>query len=292
MKISSEIIQNNLDRLESLKSEFKILEDYYNETDNEKLRLLWNEGRPYGFSTYMTFIDFIKTTKKSNQEVFYSKKIKNKDFQEVLMNNAVDVKVKNLVKSKGKVSFQKLINSPRWDLYSGNRRRRGGVRYHDNFVSSAAIIANFCIQNQIEIEDVSRISEWYTKSLPQVDFSLKNEIQLTNDVVDFMFKTLSNQNYDFRRINIENLKSFFNLEIERKMKQIEEGESVKLIDTSDYYSALTFDKTYKVLSKDIQSGRLNVTIKNDLGFTRSYPYRIFETITNLRNSALDALLDL
>lgn len=291
MKITSEIIQNNLDKLQSLKSNFKILGDYENETNNSKLSSLYNEGRAYGLSSYLNFIDFIRNMTKLNQQVFYSKKITLKEFRECLIKNATDEKVKIILKSKGKVSFEKFINSPRWELYSGNKRRRGGYRYHDNFLPSTAIISNFCIQNELEIEDVSRISDWYTKDLPVIDPSIKKEIDLTNEVVNFMFKTLSNQNYDFRRINIENLKWFFNSEIERKMKEIEDGESVRLIELENFYTALSSNKNYKVLNKEIQSGRLNVSIKNDLGFVRSYPYRIFETITNLRNTALDDLLN-
>jgi hypothetical protein len=207
------------------------------------------------------------------------------------MNCASDVSVKSILKSKGKVSFEKFINSSRWDLYSGNRRRRGGVRYADNFVNSSAIIANFCIQNEIDVQDSSRISEWYRTNLSPIDFSVKKEIELTNNLVNFMFDSLSEQNYDFRKINVENITKFIHNEIERKMTQIENGESVKLIEGTDYYSALSIGKTYTVKSKDISSGRLTVTIENDLGFSRSYPYRIFETVTNLRNSALDELLN-
>lgn len=292
MKITSEIIQNNLERLETLKKDFQILIDYENETDDKKLNNLYSVGRTYGLNSYMLFIDFLRLTKKLGQHPFYSKKISIKEFKEVLIRNATDVKVKTILKSKGKVSFEKLINSPKWELYSGNRRRRGGYRYHDNFVNSTAIIANFCIQNELELEESSRISEYYTRSLPEIDTSVRKEIELTTSVIDFMFTSLENQNYDFRRINIENLKLLINNEIERKMKEISEGESVKLIDSVDYYSALSPDKVYSVLSKDITSGRLTVSIKNDLGFIRSYPYRIFETVTNLRNSALDELLDL
>jgi len=292
MKITSEIIQNNIEKLESLKKDFSILTDYENEEDKTKLSELYSVGRTYGLTSYMLLVDFIRESKKNNQEVFYSKKISIKEFKEILVKNATDVKVQSILKSKGKVSFQKFINSPKWDLYSGNRRRRGGYRYHDNFVCSAALIANFCIQNELEIEDANRISEYYTRNLPEIDTSVKKEIELTNKVITFMFDSLEDQNYDFRRINIENLRFFINNEIERKMKEISDGESVKLIDSVDYYSALSPDKVYSVISKDISSGRLTVSIKNDLGFTRSYPYRIFETVTNLRNSALDELLDL
>jgi hypothetical protein len=291
MKLTSEIILNNLDKLESLKKDFKLLDDYSKENDSEKLRNMYSEGRPYGFISIMSFIDFIRHQKKLNQEVFYNKKITIKEFQDMLVKNAADVSVKKILKSKGKKSFEKLINSSRWELYSGNKRRRGGLRYSDNFLPSTAIIANFCIQNQIEIEDQSRISEWYTRPLPSIDTTIKKEIDLTNQIVDYMFDSLSSQNYDFRRINVENITKFIQLEIERKMKQIEEGESVKLIETTDYYSGLSQNKVYVVKSKDISSGRLTVSIQNDLGFTRSYPYRIFETVSNLRNSALDELLN-
>ena len=291
MKITSEVILNNLDKLEMMKKEFKILADYERETDSDKLRSMYSEGRAYGLISYMLFIDFIRYATTNKQQVFYNKKIKLKEFRDTIMNCASDVSVKSILKSKGKVSFEKFINSSRWDLYSGNRRRRGGVRYADNFVNSSAIIANFCIQNEIDVQDSSRISEWYRTNLSPIDFSVKKEIELTNNLVNFMFDSLSEQNYDFRKINVENITKFIHNEIERKMTQIENGESVKLIEGTDYYSALSIGKTYTVKSKDISSGRLTVTIENDLGFSRSYPYRIFETVTNLRNSALDELLN-
>ena len=291
MKLTSEIIQNNIDRVEAAKKDFKILEDYSKETDSKKLSQLYNEGRNYGLISYLLFIDFIKDTEKNNQQVFYNKKIKISEFREVLIKNAPDQSVKKILKSKSKVSFTKLLNSQRWDLYSGNRRRRGGVRHSDNFVYSAAIIANFCIQNEIEIEDHSRISDYYRTRLHPIDISVRKEIELTNELVNFMFSSLSKQQYDFRKINVENITKFIQQEIERKMKEIEEGESVKLIEGTDFYSALSQNKVYTVKSKDINSGRLTVTIENDLGFSRSYPYRIFETVSNLRNSALDELLN-
>jgi hypothetical protein len=51
-------------------------------------------------------------------------------------------------------------------------------------------------------------------------------------------------------------------------------------------------KVYDVKDKEIHSGRLNVIIENDNGYRRTYPYRLFETVSNLRNSALDDLLEL
>ena len=290
MIIKSDIIQVNLDKLEKAKKDFSILNDYASTNNDDVLRHLWDEGRAYGLLSYMTFIDFIKHSNTLGQEVFYSKKIKIKEFQDMLVKCATDDTVKKILKSKSKVSFTKLINSPRWDLYSGNRRRRGGVRYHDNFTSSATIIANFCIQNEILIEDDSRISEHYRKLLPEIDLTLKKELELTKDLLDYMVKSFSNSDSDFRRLNVEHVTKFMGEELKKKLLNIEKGESVKLIEDASYYGGLSLGKVYDVKDKEIHSGRLNVIIENDNGYIRSYPYRLFETVSNLRNSALDDLL--
>jgi len=291
MKITSEIIQNNLDRLEQARKDFKILDDYYLENDDLKLKQLYTLGRTFGLSTYFTFIDYIRTVKKFDQQVFYNKKITLKEFRHTLSTLAQDEKVKNLLKSKGKVSFAKLLNSPRWVLYSGDKRLRGGVRYHDNFILSSAIIANFCIQNEIEVEETSRISNWYTQPIAFLDPSLIKEIEITTNIVNFIYENMTNSDFDFRKLNIDNIIKNIQYEIEYKMTQIEKGESVKLSDETDYYSGLTNGKVYIVEGKSVYNGRLNVMIKNDLGFSKEYPYRLFETVTNLRNAALDQLLN-
>jgi hypothetical protein len=290
MIIKSEIIQNNLERLEQAKKDFSLLNDYASTDDDTVLKRLWDEGRSYGFLTYMNFIDFIRHTKKLNQEIFYKTKIKIPHFKEVLIQNAPDATVKKVLKSKGKVSFAKFINSPKWDLYSGNRRRRGGVRYNDNFVASASIIANFCIQNEIEIEDHSRISEYYRTNISELDPTLKVELGLTKGLIDYMVTSLSNSDYDFRRLNVEHISKIMTEEIKKKLLNIEKGESVKLIENPDYYGGLTLGKVYEIKDKELNSGRLQVVIENDNGYRRSYPYRLFETVSNLRNSALDELL--
>jgi len=292
MVIKSDIIKSNLDRLEMAKKNFPILQDYASTNDDDILRYIWDEGRSYGLLNYMTFIDFIRFSNKHGQEVFYSKKIKTKEFQDILVKCATDPQVKKILKSKNKVSFAKLINSTRWDLYSGNKRKRFGVRYQDNFTASNAIIANFCIQNEIHIEDQSRISEHYRKLLPEIDLSLKKELELTKNMLDYMVKSFSDSDYDFRKLNVEHVTKFISQELKKKLLNIEKGESVKLIEDSSFYGGLTLGKIYEVKDKEIYSGRLNIVIENDNGYRRSYPYRIFETVSNLRNSALDDLLNL
>jgi len=291
MFIKSEIIQQNIDKVEQAKIDFSILNDYASTDDNSRLRQLWDEGRSYGFTSYMNFIDFQKLTVKNGQEVFYKKKIKIPEFKEILIKNAVEPSVKKILKSKGKVSFGKFINSPKWELYSGNKRRRGGVRYSDNFVSSAAIIANFCMQNEIFIPEYHRISEYYRIVIADLDFTLKNELELTKNMINYMVENLSLSSYDFKKLNVEHCTKFITEELKRKLTNIESGESVKFVENTDYYGGLTLNKVYQVLDKEIHSGRLQVVILNDLGNRKSYPYRLFETVSNLRNGALDALLE-
>ena len=292
MILKSEVIQLNLSKLEQAKQDFTILNDYANTDDSQILRKLWDDARPYGLMSYLNFIDFIRYATKNNQQIFYTKKIHLSEFKEILVKGAIDPSVKKILKSKGKISFAKLINSPKWEFYSGNKRKRGGVRCQDNFLFSSAMIANFCIQNEIDIQETSRISEFYTRILPDIDVSLKREIDLTVDIIDFMIDNLSKSGYDFRRLNVEHISKFITDEFRKKLLSIESGEAVKMIEETDYYGGLTIGQTYKVLDKEISSGRLNVVIENDVKLRRSYPYRIFETITNLRNSALDDLLDL
>jgi len=293
MKITSEIISSNLDKLESARKTYKILDDYFLEQNDEKLKRIYQVGRSFGFLTYLTFIDFIKQNNSRNQQVFYKKKIKIKEFKEGLVNNAVDPSVKKIIQSKGKISFQKLINSPKWEVYSGNRnynRRRGSLRYTDNFILSSALIANFCIQNELDIIDTTRISSWYTQHIHVIDPSIHQEIEITSNLVDSLYQSLTAQGCDFKKLNLENIISNIQFEIESRMTQIEQGECVKLVEDSYYYSSLTTNKVYVVKGKKVSSGRLQVEIINDRGYAREYPYRIFETVTNLRDSAIDSLL--
>ena len=107
-----------------------------------------------------------------------------------------------------------------------------------------------------------------------------------------MVGNLSESSYDFKKINVEHISKFISEELKKKLTEIDKGESVKLTEETDYYGGLTFGKVYEILDKEIHSGRLQVIINNDVNVRKSYPYRLFETVSNLRNSALDDLLDI
>ena len=119
---------------------------------------------------------------------------------------------------------------------------------------------------------------------------MKKELGLTYDLINFMVEKLQNSPHDFKRLNVEHASKFLTEELKKKLVNIEKGESVKLIENTDYYGVLTFGKVYEVLDKEIVSGRLQVQITNDLGTRRHYPYRLFETVSNLREDALLQIL--
>ena len=164
MKLTSEVISVNLDRLEKAQKEFPILSEYQKTLELKNgpsldqyltnlTRTLKDECLSYGLKPYIEFIDFIVDSKLTGQEIFYRKKIKNKEFQDVLVANAIDEDAKKSFKSKSKKSFEVLVNSKKWEVFTANvsNRRRSSRRYNNNIRRSDAIISNYIIQNQIEL---------------------------------------------------------------------------------------------------------------------------------------------
>jgi len=306
MKLTSEIISVNLDRLEKAQKEFPILSEYqkilelkngesFDQYLNNLTKTLKDECLSYGLKPYIEFIDFIIDSKLTGQEIFYRKKIKNKEFQDVLVANAIDEDAKKSFKSKSKKSFEVLVNSKKWEVFTANvsNRRRTSRRYNNNLRRSDAIISNYIIQNQIEVKDENsfRVNKYYLNQIPVPDLTIKNEINRTKEIIDFIINKLSESGTDFRKVNYDHLTKTLNNELKNRMLTIEPGEKIKCVEISPDSMGLTLNKVYDVLSKHIDYGVLKVIINNDNNQSKSYNYRLFETVTNLRNSVLDELLN-
>jgi len=306
MKLTSEVISVNLDRLEKAQKEFTILSEYQKTLELKNgpsldqyltnlTRTLKDECLSYGLKPYIEFIDFIVDSKLTGQEIFYRKKIKNKEFQDVLVSNAIDEDAKKSFKSKSKKSFEVLVNSKKWEVFTANvtNRRRSSRRYNNNLRRSDAIISNYIIQNQIEVKDENsfRVNKYYLNQIPVPDLTIKNEINRTKEIIDFIINKLSESGTDFRKVNYDHLTKTLNNELKNRMLTIEPGEKIKCVEISPDSTGLTLNKVYDVLSKNIDYGVLKVIINNDNNQSKSYNYRLFETVTNLRNSALDELLN-
>lgn len=314
MKLTSEIIQQNLSTLDKAKNAFPILKDYSDASslktsrwiqgsladeywkNEDNMRLMRDEIRTYKLSIYSDFIDFIEDCKRSNQEIFYRNKIKNADLQRILVTYAIDEEAKMCFKSKTKATFTKLINSKRWNLLSGSSRpyRSRAKRLNDNLSKSCAIIANYCIQNQIEISDENsgRIKNWFTKQLPEPDLSISKEIERTSSIIDFIVTKLGENDSDFRKSNIDHLTMSIKNELSKKILSLQKLEKIRCLELAqDQSTELTENKTYEVKDTRIESGVLKVEILNDKGTLKYYFYRNFETVSNLREDFISSILD-
>ena len=297
MKITSEIISHNLNLLEISKRYFPILIEYEKSINTDKIdysekNRIALECTAFNLKQYVDFIDFIIEMNKSGQEIFYRKKISNKELQDIMVKQAIDRDAKESFRSKGPKSLEILLNSDdKYELFSAqvSNYRRKRRRYNDNFVGSSAILANFVIQNQLELKFPNRISKYYRISLSPIDRSIKSEIDKTKEVIEFIIDQLSKSDLDFRKLNYTHLTKILNDEIKNRILKIENGEKIKCIQTNSESDGITMDKIYDVIGKEMESS-LYVRIINDFGKNSLYSYRLFETVSNLRDSALDEIL--
>jgi hypothetical protein len=156
---------------------------------------------------------------------------------------------------------------------------------------SSAIIYNYIIQNEIDIEDSHELfsgksigfnpKSYYTTLLHDFDISLKHEIDITNETSKFISDKIGE--YDFRKVNISQLVSDLTSKLKERMLSVTKGERIRC---TSYHPELTINNEYTVSLKD----NLMVVVENDNGDKGEYNYRLFESIMKLRNNALDILL--
>lgn len=301
MKITSSIISDNLEKLEKSKKDFPILIKYEKSIDfHEKLKIR-EEANQFNLKQFVDFIDFITEMESNNQSVFYRKKITNKEFQNILIKNAIENDAKKSFSRKSKKSFQQLINSDKWYLFTGEeyKIKRRSKRYINNLSASSAIIANFIIQSEIEIDDdkINRISKWYTTPIINLEKTILDEISLTKELIEVIIKSIKSSDIDFRKLNYSYLTTSLSEEVKSIILNVEKGEKIRCI-SSENIENITPSKIYDVLDKkmgNIISGGgsiLLVCVQNDLDNIKWYPYRNFETVVNMRDKFLDNLLNL
>lgn len=312
MIITSEIIQSNLLILDKAINAFPKLQLFKNLLDekdklsnsgslftkewyriDEQISTVREECRTYKLNSYLDFIEFINSSKKYEQEIFYKKKIKNIDLQTILSKYAVDDEAKLCFSKKTKSTFTKLINSKKWEVYLGDYRprNRNSKRFSDNMFRTHAIIANYCIQNKIDVSNLSRIKTFYTNLLPEPDLKVSQEISRTSSIIDYIIHKFTESDSDFRKINLEHLILSIKNELRSRILSLGNKEKIKCIEVPNTQTEeLTLNKIYEVLDTRLESGVLKVQISNDKDQIKLYYFRNFETMTILRDSFIDDLL--
>lgn len=287
------IINKNLEKLNNAIKTFPdILGKYQKSKDaNERASL-----KDYAFKAdlrpYIDFIDWINRISDLGQSVVYNHQISFNELKEVLVQNAIDVEVKDFLKKKNRRGMISFLNSELFSDYNGGYRGRRGRRksYSINFLSSTCIISNYLIQNPDIKLEINRVHSYYITEIPNFEAEVNTELEITNDICKSIVRKIKTIKYDFRKLNFDLLKTQIEKTIKDRMLSVDKGEQIKCIEESQI--GITFNKIYSVNSYSMNSGKLMVNITNDSGVNRDYNYRIFESVAKSRESSIDEILSL
>ncbi len=255
----------------------------------EKLEISSHAGK-LGLSDYIYFIDWIAKISSSGT-IVYKCEISFDLLKTALIENAMDREVKEFLQKKTKRGMATFLSSSLYRTYNGGHKGHKGRRsyYSRNFEKSEAIISNYIIQNDIKMENPI-ISGYYLHEIANFEFELNTEIDITNDITKSILRKINSIKFDFRKLNFNLLKSEIESKIKDRMLCVERGEQIKCIESSQ---GLTMNNIYNVNSYQIgNNGNLLVYVQNDNGVNSSYSYRLFETISKLRENNINDILNL
>lgn len=286
-----DIINKNLEKLDSASKIFPdIIGKYRNSKDSVEKRKLESLANKVGLQQYIRFIDWIDTCASTGQSVIFNYIISFNDFKTALAENCSDKKVKDFIKNKTKKGFITFMNSQLWYTYNGGNQGRRGSRtyFSNNFSKSETLVANWVMQNDVVLTN-QVMSYYYTSEIPNFDTEINTEIEITNDITKSIIKKINTIKYDFRKLNFNLLQSEIESRIKQRVLNVDKGEQIKCIESNQH--GLTLNKIYNVESYEIGSnGNLIVSIKNDINNHSRYNYRIFESVSKLRESNIDDIL--
>lgn len=298
MKITYDIIKENLREFENAKVKFPVLQKYLDGEASESAM------RTLGLNSFITFNNFLTRCKESNQSPIIEgltwKKLKpilientNVDRFKTYLKNRTENKFKEILLDEE--VFSRLANG-RW-LRKPSRRssgRRGGEKI-SSFSSHHISILNYAIKNELDVCKTiveNQNTHWYLNKL-SLDDTFSREMVESDKILQKVSEFIDSTGTDFKKLNIDYLQQFF-IEKFRKLVSIKESSTLKCIKT--IYSAsypdqviLKEGKTYTVISSGTKSGYLYVWVVNDRGRQDSYPFSYFEDISFQRNSILDDL---
>ncbi len=290
-----DIINKNLQQLEDAVKTFPDIIGKYQKlsqvTGTEKIgekKKIAAHAEKLGLSDYIFFIDWIN---RISATIVYKCEISFDLLKAALIENALDQEVKDFLQKKTKRGMITFFDSNLYHAYNGGYRGRryNRKRYANNFEKSEAIISNYIIQNDIKLKNPI-ISFYYIREIINFESELNTELDITNDITKSILRKINSIKFDFRKLNYNLLKAEIESKIKDKMLLVEKGEQIKCIEASQ---GLTLNGIYNVNSYQIgNNGNLTVYVQNDHGANAVYSYRLFETISKLRENNIDDILSL
>lgn len=289
------IINKNLEKLDNaLKTFPKILGKYQKSTDSNEKVAISAVASKLGLEPYIQFINYINDIKLKGQTLVYNYTISYDHLKTALIEGCIDSDVKDILANKSKRGFVTFINGRDFGKFNGYRNGRRMKKYYKpNFAKSEAILINYVIQNEIKLENKyghTLPMYYYLNELPNFEAETNTEIDITNDIVKSVLRKIKTIKYDFRKLNFNLLRSEIESKIRERMLSVDKGEQIKCIEEKP---GLTLNKVYKVNNYVIgNNGNLLVTVINDTLAASQYNYRLFESISNLRDRSIDDILNL
>lgn len=244
-----------------------------------------------GLDQYINFIDWV--AKSGDQKIIYTHEIPFDSLKSRLIDGCEDEEVKSFLSKKTKKGFESFLNSRQYHVYCGDYwtgRRGNRKRFKKNFIKNELLIINYAIQNELILKDHDNLTHFYKNELPNFESEINTELDITNDIIKSLFKKIKSIKYDFRKLNFNLLKSEIENKIRNKMLSVEEGEKIKCIEEQP---GLTLYKVYNVYSYEIGiNGNLLVKVTNDNNQSKKYNYRLFESVSKLRETNIDNILNI
>jgi hypothetical protein len=283
-----DIIKKNLDKLDKASKTFPdIIGKYRNSKNSQEKRNLVEIAYNVGLQSYIRFIDWIEICTEKGQSVIINYTIPFNDFKTALIESCEDAQVKDFIKKKTKKGFITFLNSQLFYTYNGGSQGRNRNYFRNNFSKSETLIANWVMQNDVKLTN-SIISQYYLLEISNFDSEINTEIEITNDIIKSLIKKINTIKYDFRKLNFNLLQSQIGERIKERVLSVDNGEQIKCIEAQH---ALTLNKIYNVEGYEIGSnGNLIVSIKNDNNDRCNYNYRLFESVSKLRESNINNIL--
>lgn len=293
-----DIIKRNLSKLEDAKNAFpdilgKLVNvtNTTNVTEEDRLTTL---ACTLGLREYANFISWCNTMFYQKQSIVPETQMTFDELRSLLIDRALDTRVKEYLRPKTKRGFITFLSSEDWlkfkNDYSRRYGRRGRGRYYsDNFVNSQIMILHWLVQNSIDIPEQFDIPQWYKQDLGNFDMEIHTEISTTNDITDSIIKKIDKLEFDFRKLNYNLLTKNIEKVIKEKILSVKKDEKIKCIEPK---VGLTHLKIYHVDSYSLNdNGSLMVNVLNDNNILIKYNYRIFENISRHRDKNIDSILE-
>lgn len=277
MKLTLECIEHNIKTLDEVKQEFPILQDYVDGKISRKTI------QNVGLDEFIRFIDYQKSLESKNMTLIYKKRISYRKLKEKICESTSNVKSKSIFSKKTKKSFDEIWNNNK--LYQRYNNYKN-ASYCSGLEASSSIIWNYLVQNDVEVDTVSKLKcEYYYNKLSKPKYYAR-ELKMTQEFIDKFFLYVKDSNFDIRKCNVRALTSELQSKLEN-ITNIEEGLLVRCISPM---SGFKEDNLYTVQGSRLNYyGFLEIKLTNEQGMTSFYPYSNFEEISRQRDDILSSL---